>query len=181
MVVLKKYDSRDYVSAIAQNDLDRTKPQTPNNIFKIDDSHIFPRQVANGQSEKLLVTTSIKVDIGDNTFADHYVLMQNLTTPIIGLHFMRHNKVVINMARGVLRFPNLTIQVTGAATELSTKPQAVHADTLLTTPPRTTKTITVFVRITVIRMEHSRHCEPTREIYGNSRFADFTFNIAINL
>ena len=103
-------DSGAYVSAIAQNELDRITQQAPANIFKIDDPPNFQIQVANGQLEKPISTATLKFDIGDNTFAEHFVVMKNLTGPIIGLHFMRHNSVVIDTTHGLIHFPHLTIQ-----------------------------------------------------------------------
>ena len=45
-------DSEDYVSAIAQIELDRIKQQAPTNIFKIDEPLNFQILVANSQWEK---------------------------------------------------------------------------------------------------------------------------------
>ena len=81
------------MSAIAQTELDRIKQQATGNIFKIDDPPNFQIQVANGQLEKPILTAVLKFDIGDNTFAEHSVVMKNLTAPNIGLHLMRHNSV----------------------------------------------------------------------------------------
>ena len=69
----------------------------------------------------------------------------SLTVPIIGLHFMRHNCVVVETTHGLFHFPHLTMQVKIAGTEVSAKPQAVLIDDAPTTPPMTTKTITAFV------------------------------------
>ena len=55
-----------YVSAIAQEELDRIKQQAPSNILKIDDPPNFQIQVANGQLEKPIATTTLKFDIGDH-------------------------------------------------------------------------------------------------------------------
>ena len=41
-------DSGAYISAIAQNELDRIKQQSPSNILKIDDPPNFQIQIANG-------------------------------------------------------------------------------------------------------------------------------------
>ena len=49
----------------------------------------FQIEVANGLLEKLKATTTLKIDIGDKIFAEHFVVMKNLTGPIIGLHIMR--------------------------------------------------------------------------------------------
>ena len=138
-------DSGAYVSAIARTELERIKQQAPANIFKIDDPPNFQIQVANGQLEKPISTATFKFDFGDNTFAEHFVVMKNLTGPIIGLHFMRHNSVVIDTTHGLIHFPHLTMQAKNAAIEASAKPHSVLIQDNTTVPPMTTKTITAFV------------------------------------
>ena len=138
-------DSRVFVSAIAQDDLDTIKQKAPNNILKIDDPPNFQIQVANGQLEKPLSTATLKFEIGDNPFAEHFVVMKKLTGPIIGLHFMRNNSVVIDTTHGLIHFPHLTITIKTASSETTTKPQPVTTDEALTIPPTTTKTIRAFI------------------------------------
>ena len=138
-------DSGAYVSAIAQTELDRIKQQAPAKIFKIDEPPNFQIHVASGQLEKPISTTTLKFDIGDNTFAEHFVVMKNLTGPIIGLHFMRHNSVVIDTTHGLIHFPHLTMQAKKAAIETTAKPQPVLMQNDTTVPPMTTETITAFV------------------------------------
>ena len=138
-------DSGAFVSAIAQDDLETIKQKAPKNILKIDDPANFQIQVANGQLEKPLSTATLKVEIGDNPFAEHFVVMKKLTGPIIGLHFMRNNSVVIDTTHGLIHFPHLTMQVKTASSETTTKPQPVITDEALTIPPTTTKTITAFI------------------------------------
>ena len=138
-------DSGAYVSAIAQKELDRIKQQSPSNILKIDDPPNFQIQVANGQLEKPTATTTLKFDIGDHIFAEHFVVMKNLTGPIFGLHFMRHNSLVIDTTHGLIHFPHLTMQVKSALSQTSVKPQAVLIHDNITIPQMTTKTITAFV------------------------------------
>ena len=138
-------DSGAYFSAIAQKELDRIKQQSPSNILKIDDPPNFQIQVANGQLEKPTATATLKFDIGDHIFAEPFVLMKNLTGPIIGLHFMRHNSVVIDTTHGLIHFPHLTMQVKSALTQTSAKIQAVLIHDSITKPQHTTKTITAFV------------------------------------
>ena len=71
--------------------------------------------------------------------------MKNLIGPIIGLHFMRHNTVVIDTTHGLIHFPHLTMQAKNAATEAGAKPQPVPTQDNTTVPPMTTETITAFV------------------------------------
>ena len=103
-------DSRAYVSAIVQTDLDRIKQRAPANIFKINDPPNSQIRVANGQLEKPISMTTLKFDLGGNTFAEHSIVVKNLTGPIIGLHFMSHNSVIIETAHGLIHFPHLTVQ-----------------------------------------------------------------------
>ena len=98
-------DSGAFVSAIAQDDFETIKQKAPNNILKIDDPPNFQIQVANGQLEKPLSTATLKVEIGENSFAELSVVMKRLTGPIIGLHFMRNNSVVIDTTHGLKHSP----------------------------------------------------------------------------
>ena len=71
--------------------------------------------------------------------------MKNLAGPIIGLHFMRHNSVVIDTTHGVIHFPHLTRQVETALSQTSAKPQSVLIHDSIKTPQMATKTFTAFV------------------------------------
>ena len=108
-----------------------------------------PSQFSNTSSQwpvrKPLSTAKLKFEIGDNSFAEHFVVMKKVTGPIIGLHFMRNNSVVIDTTHGLIHFPYLTMQVKTTSSETTTKPQPVITDEALTIPPTTTKTITAFI------------------------------------
>ena len=69
-------DSRAYVSAVTQNELERIKKQARNNIFEINNSPYFQIQVGNGQLEKKAI---LKFDFGNKTSAEHFVLPMKLT------------------------------------------------------------------------------------------------------
>ena len=138
-------DSGAIVSAIAYDELDTIKQKAPNNILEIDEPPNFQIQVANGQLEKPLSTVTLKFEIGDNIFAEHVVVMKKLTGPIIGLHFMRNNSVVIDTTHGLIHFPHMTMQVKTASSQTPTKPQPVIFHEALTIPTTSTKTITAFI------------------------------------
>ena len=138
-------DSGAFISAIAQDDLETIKQKAPKNILKIDDPPNFQTQLANGQLKKALSTATLKFETGDNSFAEHFVVMKKLTGPIIGLHFMRNNSVVIDTTHGLIHFPHLTMQVKTASSETTTEPQPPITDETLTIPPTTTKTITASI------------------------------------
>ena len=125
--------------------MDRIQQQAPSNILKIDDPPSFQIQVANGQLEKPRATATLKFDISDHIFAEHFVVIKNLTGPIVGLHFMQHNSVVIDTTHGLIHFPHLTKQVKSVSSQASAKPQPVLIHDSITIPQMTTKTLTAFV------------------------------------
>ena len=71
--------------------------------------------------------------------------MEKLTGPVIGLHFMRNNSVVIDTTHGLIHIPHLTMQVKTTSSDTTTKPQPVIMDEDLTIPPVTTKTVTALI------------------------------------
>ena len=127
-------DSGAYVSAIVQKELDIIKQQAPSNLLKSDDPPNFQIQIANGQLEKPIATVTLKIDIGDHIFAEHFVVMKNLTGTSIGLHFMKHNSVVMDTTHGLIDFPHLTMQVKNALSQTSAKPQPALIHDNITKP-----------------------------------------------
>ena len=71
--------------------------------------------------------------------------MKNLTGPIKGLHFIRHNSVVMDTTHGLIHFPHLTMQIKSALSQTSAKQQTVQIHDSITKPQMTTRTITAFV------------------------------------
>ena len=71
--------------------------------------------------------------------------MKNLIGPNIGLHFMRHNSVVIDTTHGLIHFPHLTMQAKNAFCDASAQPQIVLSHNSIRVPPMTTKTFKEFV------------------------------------
>ena len=71
--------------------------------------------------------------------------MKNLTGPVVGLHFKRHNSVVIDTTHVLIHFPHSTMKVKSALSQTSVKPQAVLIHDRIILPQLATKTITAFV------------------------------------
>ena len=84
---ITKSNINSYKSKRNELKLDGIK-QAPANIFKIDDLPKFQIQVAKGQVYKPLATTTLKFDIGDHTFAEHFGIMKKVTGSIIGWYLM---------------------------------------------------------------------------------------------
>ena len=131
-------DSGAYVSAKVQKQLDIIKQQAPANVFKINDPPNFQIQAGNGQLKK-------PIGIATHKFEEHFVVMKNLTGPIIGLHFKRHKSVVIDTAHELIHFPHLTMYSRSVQSGISAKSEVVFFHDSITLPPVTSKTITEFV------------------------------------
>ena len=121
------------------------KQQAPANIFKIEDPPNFWIYEANGQLRKPPTTATLNFDYGDHTSAKHFVVMNNLTGSIIGVHFIKHSGVVIDTTHGLIHFPFLAIQIISNPSEVSAKSQAFFNDDALKISSMTTKKITAFV------------------------------------
>ena len=76
---------------------------------------------------------------------------------------MRNNSVVIDTTHGLIHFPHLTMQVKTTSSEITTKPQPVNTDQVLTIPPTTTKTITAFT-------DHPSKCNTTGTVTPLEKF-----------
>ena len=118
-------DSRAFASALAQSEMDRIKQQASASIFEVDDPPKFQIQVANYQLEKPVRTAALKFDIADHTSAEYFLVMRNLTEPIIGLHYMGHKSVINGTTHGLIFFPHLAMRVKSSVSKLSAKPQIV--------------------------------------------------------
>ena len=133
------------MSAIVEIKLDRIKQQDPGNIFEIDDSQRFQKQVANGHLEKPIATVTVNFGIEENQFAKYFVVLDKLTRQIIGMQFMRDDSVIIDTTHSFVHFPQVTVQFKHATLDKSAKPQSVLSNDNLTSLPMTTETINAFV------------------------------------
>ena len=67
--------------------------------------------VANGQLEAPIATVELQFEIGDITFSEKFIVMTNLTSPLIGLFFLQHNRTIRDMRQGILNFHFFSTQL----------------------------------------------------------------------
>ena len=68
--------------------------------------------VANGQLEAPIATVDLQFEVGDITFREKFIVMTNLTSPLIGLLFLQRNSAILDMRQGILNFPFFSMQLT---------------------------------------------------------------------
>ena len=67
----------------------------------------FQIMVANGEFEAPIAIVELQFEVGDITFREKFIVMTNLTSPLIGLLFLQRNSTILDMRQGILSFPSL--------------------------------------------------------------------------
>ena len=96
--------------------------------------------VANGQLEAPIATVELQFEVGDITFREKFIVMTNLTNPLIGLLFLQRNSTVLGMRQGILNFPFFSMQLKNEDRTYPnvTEPILNPAETILQPGKRTT-------------------------------------------
>ena len=67
--------------------------------------------VANGQLEAPIATVKLQFEVGDITFRENFIVMTNLTSPLLGLLFLQRNSTILDMRQGIPNFPFFSMQL----------------------------------------------------------------------
>ena len=98
-------------SAIPESDLRKIRLLAPQSIVKEGRAPNFQIMVANGQLETPKSTVELKFEVGDIEFHEIFIVMEKLTSPLIGLSFLQRNNTILDMRQGVLKFPFFSMQL----------------------------------------------------------------------
>ena len=95
-------------SAIPEADLRIIRLLAPQSIIKEGPAPNFQIMVANGQLETPKSTVELKFEVGDTDFHEIFIVMEKLTSPLIGLLFLQRNNTILDMRQtGNPKFPIL--------------------------------------------------------------------------
>ena len=127
-------------SAISEADLRKIQLLAPRTILNKGPPPEFQFMVANGQLEAPIATVELEFEVGDITFREKFIVMTNLTTPLIGLLFLQRNSTILDIRQGILNFPFFSMQLKN---EDPTYPNVIEpiinpVDTILQPGKRTT-------------------------------------------
>ena len=98
-------------SAIPEADLRKIRLLAPQSIVKEGPAPNFQIMVANGQLETPKSTVELKFEVSDIEFHEIFIVMEKLTSPLIGLSFFQRNNTILDMRQGVLNFPFFSMQL----------------------------------------------------------------------
>ena len=98
-------DTGAHSSAIPEADLRKIRLLATQSIVKEGPAPSFQIMVANGDLETPKSTVELKFEVGDIEFHEIFIVMEKLSSPIIGLMFLQRNHTVLDMRQGILNFP----------------------------------------------------------------------------
>ena len=110
-------------SVIPEADLRKLRLLAPHTILNEGPPPEFQIMVANGQLEAPIETVELQFEVGDITFREKFIVMTNLTSPLIGLLFLQRNSTILDMRQGILNFPFFSMQL---KTEDRTYPNVIE-------------------------------------------------------
>ena len=98
-------------STIPEADLRKIRLLAPHTILNEGPPPEFQIMVANGQLEAPIATVALQFEVGDITFGEKFIVMTNLTSPLIGLLFLQRNSTILDMRQGIRNFPLFSMQL----------------------------------------------------------------------
>ena len=99
--------------------------------------------VANGHLETAKSTVELNFEVGDIEFHEMFIVMEKLTSPLIGLMFSQRNNTILNMRQGVLNFPFFSMQLKTADHKYTNVMEPICTQEDITIPPNDRQIITL--------------------------------------
>ena len=92
-------------SAIPEADLCKVRLLAPHKTLNEGPPPDFQIMVANGQLEAPIAIKGFQFEVGDITFREKFIVMTNLTSPLICFLFLQLNSTILDMRQGILNSP----------------------------------------------------------------------------
>ena len=98
-------------SAIPEADLRKIPLLAPHTKLNEGPPPELQIMVANGQLEAPIATVELQFEIGDITFREKFIVITNVTSPLIGLFFLQRNSTILDIRQGMLNFSLFSMQL----------------------------------------------------------------------
>ena len=128
-------DTGAHSSAISEADLRKIRLLAPQSIVKEGPAPSFQIMVANGDLETPKSTVELKFEVGDIKIHEIFIVMEKLSSSIIGLMFLQRNHTVLDMRQGILNFPYFSMQLKTADHKYSNVMEPILNPEDVTIPP----------------------------------------------
>ena len=104
-------------------------------------------QVANGQQETPKSTVDFKFEVGDIDFHEIFLVMEKLTSPLIGLSLLQRNITILDMRQGILNFPFFSMQLNTADHKYTNVMEPICAREDITIPPNDRHMVSMYSQL----------------------------------
>ena len=103
--------------------------------------------VANGQLETPKSTVELKFEVGDIDFHEIFIVMEKLTSPLIGLSFLQRNNTILDTRQRVLNFPFFSMQLNTADHKYTNVKEPICAREDITIPPNDRHMVSMYSQL----------------------------------
>ena len=134
-------------SAIPEADLHKIRLLAPQSIIKEGPAPNFQIMVANGQLETPKSTVELKFEVGDIDFHEIFIVMEKLTSPLIGLSFLQRNNTILDKRQGILNFPFFSMQLKTPDHKYTNVMEPICAREDITIPPNDRHMISMYSQL----------------------------------
>ena len=103
-------DSGALINAFSERDAEKIKHNASKCIIEKAPSPPFKNQYANAELEQPLATYMMRFKIGDYSFQETFIIMNQTSFPIVGLAFLRKHAAILDTAQGIKDFPRSNLR-----------------------------------------------------------------------
>ena len=148
-------DSGAYINAISERDAEKLRQHASQCIVNKAPPPPFKVQYANAELEQPLATYTLRFKIGDYTFEETFIIMNQTSFPIIGLAFLRKHAAILDTAQGTIDFPKIqiTMALTDETQKCNPKPITIKTEAKHTIPAHSIRIIYATIPVSI---EHSK-------------------------
>ena len=137
-------DTEALSSAIPEADLRTIRLLAPQSIIKEGPAPNFQIMVAIDQLKTPKSTVELKFEVGDINFHEKFLVMEKLTSPLIGLSFLQRTNIILDMRHGVLNFPFFSMQLKTADHKYTSVMEPITTREDITIPPNDRHMISMY-------------------------------------
>ena len=143
-------DSGAYINAISERDAEKLRQDANQCIIHEAPPPPFKVQYANAELEQPLATYTLRFKIGNYTFEETFIVMNQMSFPIIGLAFLRKHAAILDTAQGTIDFPKIqiTMALTDEMQKCNLKPITIKTEAKHTIPAQATRIIYAVLPVT---------------------------------
>ena len=143
-------DSGAYINAISERDAEKLRQDANQCIIHKAPPPPFKVQYANAELEQPLATYTLRFKIGNYTFEETFIVMNQMSFPIIGLAVLRKHAAILDTAQGTIDFPKIqiTMALTDEMQKCNLKPITIKTEAKHTIPAQATRIIYATIPVT---------------------------------